>query len=86
MVRGIVKRTAILFGFGLLLNGFPYYHLATIRIPGVLQRIGAGVFLWRLGLSLDIGMHASRVGGAYSRRVLAADDARAGAGFWWWGI
>lgn len=35
----IVRRTAIIFGIGLLLNGFPYYHLDTIRIPGVLQRI-----------------------------------------------
>jgi len=48
----IVRRTVILFGLGLLLNGFPYYHLSTIRIPGVLQRIalgyffGAILFLW----------------------------------------
>ncbi|MBS1873645.1 MAG: DUF5009 domain-containing protein [Acidobacteria bacterium] len=35
----VVKRFAIIFGIGLLLNGFPYYHLDRIRIPGVLQRI-----------------------------------------------
>ena len=35
----VLKRAAIIFGVGLLLNGFPYYNLATIRIPGVLQRI-----------------------------------------------
>ncbi len=35
----VVKRFAIIFGIGLLLNGFPYYNLAHIRIPGVLQRI-----------------------------------------------
>jgi len=39
LLRQILKRTAIIFGLGLLLNGFPYYHLDTIRIPGVLQRI-----------------------------------------------
>lgn len=35
----VIKRTAIIFGLGLFLNGFPYFQLATIRIPGVLQRI-----------------------------------------------
>jgi len=39
MYTKIVRRTAILFGLGLMLNGFPYYDLSTIRIPGVLQRI-----------------------------------------------
>src|SRR5260370_14076182 len=35
----VLKRAAIIFGFGLLLNGFPFYHLSTIRILGVLQRL-----------------------------------------------
>jgi len=35
------KRAAIIFGIGLFMNGFPHYHLATLRIPGVLQRIAA---------------------------------------------
>jgi len=35
----IARRTLILFGLGLFLSGFPYYNLAKIRIPGVLQRI-----------------------------------------------
>ncbi|MEN6535151.1 MAG: heparan-alpha-glucosaminide N-acetyltransferase domain-containing protein [Bryobacteraceae bacterium] len=34
-----LRRAAIIFGLGLFLNGFPYFPLATIRIPGVLQRI-----------------------------------------------
>lgn len=34
-----LRRAAIIFGIGLLLNGFPYYQLDRIRIPGVLQRI-----------------------------------------------
>src|SRR5690348_10089992 len=34
------RRCLILFALGLVLNGFPgHYHLATLRIPGVLQRI-----------------------------------------------
>jgi predicted acyltransferase len=40
----VLKRTAVIFGLGLLLNGFPYYHLDTIRIPGVLQRIALCYF------------------------------------------
>ena len=35
----VIKRSAIIFGLGLFLNGFPYFPLATIRIAGVLQRI-----------------------------------------------
>jgi predicted acyltransferase len=35
----VVKRAAIIFGLGLFLNGFPFFHLADIRIAGVLQRI-----------------------------------------------
>jgi predicted acyltransferase len=35
----ILRRSAIIFAIGLLINGFPYYHLATWRIAGVLQRI-----------------------------------------------
>ena len=33
------QRALVIFGIGLLLNGFPYYQLSTLRIPGVLQRI-----------------------------------------------
>jgi predicted acyltransferase len=35
----IVRRTLIIFALGLVLAGFPRYNLATLRIPGVLQRI-----------------------------------------------
>ena len=38
-VLRILRRTGILFGLGLLLNGFPEYDLSDLRIPGVLQRI-----------------------------------------------
>lgn len=39
LVIKIIKRSAIIFLIGMLLNGFPYYDLSAIRIPGVLQRI-----------------------------------------------
>lgn len=35
----ILRRGAIIWGLGLLLAGFPFFRLATIRIPGVLARI-----------------------------------------------
>jgi predicted acyltransferase len=35
----VIKRAVIIFLLGEFLAGFPYFNLATIRIPGVLQRI-----------------------------------------------
>jgi len=35
----VIRRALILFALGLLLNGFPYYDMSTLRVPGVLQRI-----------------------------------------------
>lgn len=35
----IFRRTALIFGLGLLLHAFPFFELSTLRIPGVLQRI-----------------------------------------------
>lgn len=61
LILKLLKRAAILFLIGLLLNGFPYYHLDTLRIPGVLQRISivflvcSLVFLYT-SLSFQIGL------------------------------
>jgi predicted acyltransferase len=41
----VIRRTLIIFGLGLFLSGFPYYHLSTMRIPGVLQRIAVCYFI-----------------------------------------
>jgi predicted acyltransferase len=35
----VLRRSVLLYAFGLFLAGFPYFHLAHIRIPGVLPRI-----------------------------------------------
>lgn len=40
----IKRRTLLLILLGLILHGFPYYNLAEIRIPGVLQRIALCYF------------------------------------------
>jgi predicted acyltransferase len=34
-----LRRSAVIFAIGLVVNGFPDYNLHTLRIPGVLQRI-----------------------------------------------
>ena len=39
LVRKVLMRTVVIFGLGLLLNGFPYDNLGALRLWGVLQRI-----------------------------------------------
>jgi predicted acyltransferase len=47
----VVRRTAVIFGLGLFLAGFPFFNVAIWRVPGVLQRIAlcylAGVVITR---------------------------------------
>src|SRR5262249_9187150 len=58
IVGGIILRTLALFGLGLFLNAFPTFHLATLRIPGVLQRIALCYLLASLAfLTLDVPGH-----------------------------
>lgn len=40
----ILKRSLIILFLGILLNGFPFYDLSTLRFPGVLQRIAICYF------------------------------------------
>jgi predicted acyltransferase len=44
----ILKRTAIIFSLGLFLSLFPRFDFATVRIPGVLQRISLVFFFCSL--------------------------------------
>jgi predicted acyltransferase len=39
IIAQILKRGVIIFLLGMLLSGFPFFDLSTIRVPGVLQRI-----------------------------------------------
>jgi len=39
VLRKVVRRSIVIFGLGLILNGFPWYDWSSMRIPGVLQRI-----------------------------------------------
>lgn len=53
IAANIIRRSIILFALGVVVNGFPFFPLHTLRIYGVLQRIAicylvAGLFyLWR---------------------------------------
>jgi predicted acyltransferase len=40
LLRKILVRSLVIVAVGILLNGFPGYDLSTLRLPGVLQRIG----------------------------------------------
>jgi len=55
---GAFRRAAVLFALGLLVNGFPFFNLESIRIPGVLQRI-AVVYLAVLWLHLKLENRAA---------------------------
>ncbi len=44
LILRVLRRSALLFFLGLLVNGFPDYNLHTIRIPGILQRIALCYF------------------------------------------
>jgi predicted acyltransferase len=39
LIGHVIRRSVLLFVVGLVLNGFPFFHLHTLRIPGILQRI-----------------------------------------------
>jgi predicted acyltransferase len=39
LVGRVLRRSVAIFALGLLLHALPWFHLATLRIPGVLQRI-----------------------------------------------
>ncbi|MFQ6617826.1 MAG: acyltransferase family protein [Fidelibacterota bacterium] len=51
----VVRRTIILFALGLFLNAFPKFDFATLRIPGVLQRI-ALVYFFAAVITLKTGV------------------------------
>jgi len=44
LLKKATRRTVVLIALGLLLNLFPFFNFETLRIPGVLQRIGLCYF------------------------------------------
>ena len=55
LVGRILRRSAAIFALGLLLHALPFFHLATLRIPGVLQRIAVCYLLAALLVVLTGG-------------------------------
>lgn len=77
-----LRRGAVMVVLGLVVNGFPFYDLHTLRIPGILQRIGV---CYALGACLYLA--ASEVGVERERRgrrsgVLLAATALLLGGYW----
>jgi predicted acyltransferase len=65
VLLAVVRRSALILGLGLLLHALPFFALATLRIPGVLQRIAvcylvaALVFLttrWRTQVAISTAL------------------------------
>jgi predicted acyltransferase len=56
LVGRILRRSAAIFALGLLLHALPFFHLATLRIPGVLQRIAVCYLLAALLVVLTGGV------------------------------
>lgn len=56
------RRAIVLFLFGLVINGFPHFHLPTLQIYGVLQRIAlcfliaSALYLWGRRVSSKIAI------------------------------
>lgn len=48
LLRHVIRRSGLIFLIGLVLNAFPDFHLATLRLPGVLQRIAVCYFFGSL--------------------------------------
>ncbi|MEX2220644.1 MAG: DUF5009 domain-containing protein [Candidatus Rokuibacteriota bacterium] len=57
----VLRRGAMIFALGLLLHALPFFPLATLRIPGVLQRIAVCYLLAALLVVLSGGSRGWRV-------------------------
>ena len=77
VVAKILRRSAIIFALGLLLHAIPNFDFATLRIPGVLQRIAvcylvaALIFLWT-GWRLQFGLTITLLLGYWAVMTLVA--------------
>jgi predicted acyltransferase len=67
----VVRRAAVIFGLGLLLHALPFFPLAELRIPGVLQRIAACYLLAALLVLATGGARGWRVQGIVTGTLLA---------------
>ncbi len=59
--RRVLWRSLVIFALGLLLHALPFFNLATLRIPGVLQRIAVCYLLAALLFAFTRGSRGGRV-------------------------
>ena len=74
LVGRVLWRSVVIFALGLLLHALPWFHLGTVRIPGVLQRIAACYLLAALLVLLS--------GGAAGWRLQALVTGALLVGYW----
>ena len=75
LIAHILLRAVVLIVLGLLVNGFPFYDLYHLRIPGVLQRIAlcyATSALLYLAISRPVGENPALAARAQSRSTRTA--------------
>lgn len=67
----VLRRAAVIFTLGLLLHALPFFPLATLRIPGVLQRIAVCYLLAALLVLATAGTRGWRVQAGVAGALLA---------------
>jgi predicted acyltransferase len=67
----VVRRAAVIFALGLLLHALPFFPLADLRIPGVLQRIAVCYLLAALVVLATGGARGWRAQGIVAGALLA---------------
>ncbi|WP_158748881.1 acyltransferase family protein [Acidobacterium sp. S8] len=75
----VLRRSAIIFLLGLIVNGFPDYNLHTIRIPGVLQRIA---LCYLAGALLYLALSGGRSNSIKRTGIVGGVAAALLAGYW----
>ncbi len=75
VVAKILRRSAIIFALGLLLHAIPNFDFATLRIPGVLQRIAvcylvAALIFLRTGWRFQFGLTITLLFGYWAAMTL----------------
>ena len=80
----VLRRSAILIGLGLFMAAYPFFDFGSLRLPGVLQRIGVvyvvagAAFLWLGRRSLAVLTGACLIGFAAVMRFVPAPGGIAG--------
>ena len=86
LARHTVIRAIVLILFGIIVNSFPFFHLAHMRFYGVLQRLGVCYLVVRIVLPLrsarldEVDRAGNGAGGLLGADSLGADPRRGRSG------